>query len=75
MSTVTSANRYFISRLDSGTFQNNVKFSNFTCYILILEGNSFIVGQGISVPVFDDTLLNIINELMFLFHFVFAHLV
>ena len=43
VSTVTSANGYFISRLDAGTLQDDVKFSDFTRYILILEGNSFIV--------------------------------
>ena len=43
MGTVTSANGNFISRLDAGTFQDNVKFSDFTRYILILKGNSFIV--------------------------------
>ena len=38
MSTVTSADSYFISRLDARTFQDDVKFSDFTRYIFYIEG-------------------------------------
>ena len=75
MGTVSSTDSYFITRLNTGTFQNNVKLGYLTRYILILKRDSFVVCQCIFIPVFDDALFNIINELMFLFHSNFAHLI
>ena len=75
MGTVSAADCYFISRLDTGTFQYNVKLGYLARYILILKRDSFVVCQCILIPVFNDALFNIINELMFLFHSIFAHLI
>lgn len=43
MGTVSSADCYLISRLDSCAFQDDVKLGDFTRYVFILKGDSFIV--------------------------------
>ncbi|EJX10502.1 hypothetical protein EVA_01128 [gut metagenome] len=73
--TVASADGYFVSRLDACAFQYDVEFGYFACHIFILKGDSFVVCQGIFIPMLDDALFYVINEVLFLFHSIFAHLV
>ena len=75
MGAVPAADCYFISWLDTGTFQYNVKLGYLARYILILKRDSFVSVNASLSQFFNDALFNIINELMFLFHSIFAHLV
>ncbi len=72
MRTVASANSYFVTGLNTGTLKYNMKFCYFAGNILILKGDSFVICQGIEIPIVYNTLLNIIYEPLLLFNFVFC---
>ena len=73
MCTVASANGNLIAGLNVGTFQYDVEFGYFPGNIFVLQCGAFIICQGISVPVLYDALLNVVNELLFLFHLLNRH--
>src|SRR3712207_4227177 len=75
VSAVASAYRNLVARTDAGTLQHDVKLGYLSGYIFILKRDSFIVCQGVPIPVADNTLFDIVDELISLFHEVFAHLV
>lgn len=68
MRTVTSADGDFIAFSDAARFKDDMQFFYFAGYILVLQGGSFIIGQGIQVPVFLYTILYIGDKT--LFHYI-----
>ena len=68
MRTVTSADGDFIAFSDAARFKNDMQFFYFAGYILVLQGGSLIIGQGIQVPVFLYTILYIGDKT--LFHYI-----
>lgn len=73
MCTVTSANGNLVTGPDAGAFQYDMEFGYFPCYIFVLQCNSFVVCQGVAIPVFNNALFYIIDEPLFLFHSAVAH--
>ena len=68
MRTVTSADGDFIAFSDAARFKDDMQFFYFAGYILVLQGGSLIIGQGIQVPVFLYTILYIGDKT--LFHYI-----
>ena len=54
--TIASAQSNFVSWLHSTVFKHDVQLLNFSCYIMILQGSAFKVGEGIAIPITDDAL-------------------
>ena len=73
MCTVTSANGNLVTGPNAGAFQYDMEFGYFPCYIFVLQCNSFVVCQGVAIPVFNNALFYIIDEPLFLFHSAVAH--
>lgn len=71
MGTVAAADGNLVAGLDAHTFQYNVKLGYFSGHVLVLQGCSFIVCQGITVPIVGDALLDISDEAVILFHVLF----
>ena len=64
--TVTSANGNLVTGPDAGAFQYDMEFGYFPCYIFVLQCNSFVVCQGVAIPVFNNALFYIIDILSFI---------
>ena len=62
MGAVAPADGNLVARTDTGAFQHDVEFGNLPRHVLVLQGDAFVVGQGIAIPVMDDALLDVIYE-------------
>jgi hypothetical protein len=59
---VTSADGNLVSFLNTTVLKDDVKFLDFTGYVVKLQRLSLKISQGISVPVVDDGVVNILIE-------------
>ena len=66
--TVTSADGDFITFLNAARFKDDMQLFYLAGYILVLQGGSLIIGQGIQIPVFLYTILYIGDKT--LFHYI-----
>ena len=66
--TVSSTNGYLVSFLNAAIFKQDVQLLYLSCNIVILQGYSFIICQGIAVPVVFDAVLYIRVKTLDAFH-------
>ena len=67
--TVTAAKGNLVTLLHSCILKQNVELFNLSGHILILQGDTLIVGERIKVPIALDTLRENIHEIRIRFHF------
>ena len=57
ISTVTTAEGNLVALHYAGVLKHDVQLFNLACHIVILQGGSLVVGQGIHIPMVYDAFL------------------
>ena len=56
---VAPAEGYLVALTDAAFVEEDMELLDFPRYVVILQRGSFVVGQGVVVPMFDDALLDV----------------
>jgi len=65
MGTVAATNGNLIAFLDAACFEEQVYFFYLSGYVFVLQSGTVIVGEGVQIPVFLNTILNIGDKTLF----------
>ena len=56
--TVAAAERNLVAPFHTAVLKQDMQFLYLACHIVVLQGGTLVVGQGILVPMADDALLD-----------------
>ena len=69
VSAVASAYGDLVARADAGTLQDEVELGYLPCHVLVLQGDTLVISQGVEVPILYDALFDVFDKGGCSFHY------